>query len=302
MIEGILVGIFSNSIFSFIQNANEKVDKQNDNDLVQRIHNVLEKTTKDFFSKYSKLYPNPETTFIAKESNIEIIIDYFHFGKEINLKMSLDPKGIDGKTYIKNQHLDYFIQRLENNINEDYRLSKIKATKEHYVDSQEAFSDIKDIKRLLGLGYDKSTEKESSWEFKDAVTGEKIEHKEGEKHHLKYPNGAEQIFMVNGDIISVDIKGMNDKWAYYEMDMKTGAIIDNKFPYPLSEYNLVLVESEILNKNTMKNINGSRREIIKMKWGRRIEVVYNSKGKILGFDGKGGWSVNHIKKTIEPSN
>lgn len=302
MIEGILVGIFSNSIFSFIQNANEKVDKQNDNDLAQRIHNVLEKTTKEFFRKYSKLYPNPETSFIANENNIEIIIDYFHFGKEINLKKSLDSKGIDGKTYIKNQHLDYFIQRLEKNINEDYRLSKIKATKEHYVDSQEAFSDIKDIKRLLGLGDGKSTRKENSWEFKDAVTGEKTEHKEGEKYHLKYPNGAEQIFMVKDDIISVDIKGENAKWAYYEMDMKTGAIIDNKFPYPLSEYNLVLVESEILNKNTMKDINGSWKEIIKMKWGRRIEVVYNSKGKILGFDGKGGWRVNHTTKTIEPSN
>jgi hypothetical protein len=302
ILEGILVGIFGNSIFAIIQSLMNSFLDDKDDDLNNRIYESLENATKDFFKEYDEIYKNPHSSFLARESNIRLIVKSIYYGKSINLLEELDRRGFDGEPDVSEEHLHFFVATLDKRMKEDYLLDKIIEEKTHLQEAKEVNENVKKIlETVIGQPTNETIEKKNNWQLTDLATGKDIPFREGEKYHQKYPNGVEQIFMIKGNKISVDFKDVNGRWSYHEIDIDSGNATNNKFPYPVSEYKIVVCESDIINKNVVHLTNGFYQETLTLKWDRRSKVIYDSNNKIQQLEVNGGWQVNQNEKTISPS-
>ncbi|MEK4801062.1 hypothetical protein MHI02_05815 [Oceanobacillus sp. FSL K6-0118] len=303
MLEGILIGIFGNSIFAIIQGMITAFFGDKDDDLNDRIYESLELATKDFFKQYGEIYRKPHSSFLARESNIRLIVQSVYFGRNIDMLEELDKRGFDNEPDVSQEHLHYFVSSLEKLMREDFILDKLLEEKTHIHESKLANENIKEILEVVtGQSNNTTPEKKSNWQLTDLATGEEIPFREGKKYHQKYSNGVEQIFMIKGDIVSVDFKDEHGRWSYHEIDIKKGSANNNKFPYPVSDYKLVVNELDIINKTVTPLSNGYYQEEMTLKWGRTSKVIYDNKNRIQQFDVSGGWSVNHNSKTISPYN
>ncbi|MGN7296367.1 hypothetical protein [Ferdinandcohnia sp. SAFN-114] len=303
MLEGILMGIFGNTIFAIIQGMVTTLFGDKDDDLNNRIYESLEMATKDFFKQYGEIYRKPHSSFLARESNIRLIVQSVYFGKKIDVLKELDRRGFDNEPDVSEEHLHYFVSNLEKIMKEDFILDKLKEEKKHIEESKVANENIKEILEIVtGQSTTTPTVKKGNWQLTDLATGNEIPFIEGKKYHQKYPNGVEQIFMIKDDIISVDFKDKDGRWSYHEIDISKGSAKNNKFPYPVSEYKLVVNKSDIINKTVTPLSNGYYQEEMTLKWGRTSKVIYDINDRIQQCNVSGEWMVNHNSKTISPHN
>lgn len=303
MLEGILIGIFGNSIFAMIQGMVSALFDDKDDDLNNRIYESLELATKDFFKQYGEIYKEPNSSFLARESNIRLIVQSVYFGKSMDVLEEIDRRGFDNEPNVSQGHLHHFVSTLERFMKEDFILDKIMEEKRHIQDSKVTNDNIKEILEIVtGQSANTTTEKKGNWQLTDLATGDKIPFAEGKRYHQRYENGVEQIFMIKGDTISVDFKDEHGRWSYHEIDISNGSAKNNKFPYPISDYKLVVNDSDIINKTVIPLSNGYCQEMLTLKWGRTSKVIYDNHRKIKQFEVNGGWMVNHNFKSISPNN
>ncbi len=303
MLEGILVGIFGNTIFTIIQSFLTNMFHDKDEDLNNRIYESLEAATEEFFKRYGDIYKTPHNSFIARESNIRLIVNSLFYGNNINLIKEIDRRGFEEEPNVSDEHLHFFIVTLNKIMKEDYLLDKIITEKIHIQESKEANENIKEIlETVTGQSTKdvKNNQNKAKWQLTDIATGREIPFIEGKKYHQKFPNGVEYIFMFNGNNILVDFKDIHGRWSYHELDLE-GNAKNNKFPYPISDYKLVVNENDIINRTITPLANGFYQEVITLKWNRISKVIYDKNNEIQELEVSGGWKVSHDSKTISPA-
>jgi len=252
IMSGILVGIFGNVIFVTIQALVKDFFGENDENLKNRIYELLEMATKEFFENYGEVYI-PQSSFLARESNIKLIIRSFFYGNNINLYYELDRQGFDNDPDVSEEHLLFFIETLNKLTEDDFLLSKIKTQKNYYEESKNHFEVAKETNNNVNKILDslnkvpsKGSEK-NKWMFYDNKTGKETPVKIGKRYTDKFSNGVEFEYMFNdAGTVHVNFKDIYGRVTYSEFDLD-GNAKNTKLPFDLSEYTLVLPKEEVNN-------------------------------------------------------
>lgn len=122
---------------------------------------------------------------------------------------------------------------------------------------------------------------------------------EGKQYILKFPNGVETTYMFKNGLIYVHLIDVNGQKSYYELDFN-GNVKNTKFPYELSEYKIVISDDQIVHENVIQLSNDYYREVIKLKWDKQADVIYNLKRELQQMDLQGGWEVKHLERIMIP--
>lgn len=96
MFASVLLGIFGNTVYDLIKESLKGTSSDKDDDLIQRIYTALEGASGQFFLKYDNKFGEPNSSFLAREENIGIIIKSVFYGNNVELVQELCPKGFDG--------------------------------------------------------------------------------------------------------------------------------------------------------------------------------------------------------------
>jgi len=304
MIESILLSIFGNTIYDLIKTSLKDSTAEDDADLVGRIHIALEEASQKFFLKYDNQFGKPDSSFLARKSNIDSIVKSIFYTNHLDLSESISPKGFDGVEDLNQEALYYFCNQLNEFMMKDFRLSKIIVEKSHIKESKERddkiiglLNDLTGQKQQAELGVPEESFK--GWMISDE-NGNESQLIEGKQYHQKFPNGVEYSFMFKDGLIYVELLDLHGQKSYYELDIN-GNVKDHKFPYPLSEYKLIISEDQIVHKDKIELGNGFYREVIRMKWGKQADVVFNHKRELQSINLHGGWEVKHLEKIILPT-
>jgi hypothetical protein len=304
MLSGILVGIFGNGIYDIIKFSIKDTLLEKDDDFINRIYNSIEEASKLFFTKFGNEFGEPSESFLARQSNIDIIVKSCFYGNSFELIKEISPQGFDLSENLTYEALYFFVSKLDEVMMKDFRLNKIITEKRHINESKENSNKIMNLLNSLVQQNQKSGDitKENSfrgWAMKDA-SGNDIPFVEGKKYIAEGDNGVEISCMFKNGQIYVDFTDIHGQKSYYELDID-GNVKDSKFPHDLSEYKLIIPEEQIVNKNTYTLSNGFYREVIKLKWDKQADVIFNSEKKIQQINLHGGWKVSHLERTISPS-
>ncbi|ABR48423.1 hypothetical protein Amet_2265 [Alkaliphilus metalliredigens QYMF] len=300
MVGEILLGIFGTEMCNLIKKALKDSLVDRDEDLIERIHSSIEEASKVFFEVYGSQFGKPSSSFLARQSNIEVIVKSIFYGSNFELSNELWPEGFDGAADASRQSLDFFVDKLNEIMMKDFRLNQIITEKKHISENEKNF---KDIMELLGTLTQQGKTLENNknfnnWIMKDEY-GKESKIIEGKQYRKKFPNGLDYKYMFKDDLIYVEILDLHGQKSYYELDIN-GNVKDSKFPYELSEYKLIVAEDQIVNKNIFKLPNGFYREAYKLKWNKQADVIFNQKGEIQHINLRGGWEVKHLEKVITP--
>jgi hypothetical protein len=85
--------------------------------------------------------------------------------------------------------------------------------------------------------------------------------------------------------------------AYYIFDNK-GNVLDQKFPYPIKDYEIVIDPLLILRQSKENIADNMIREVFTLKWGKKVIVDRKEDGELVSFDIKNGAIINHQLKRI----
>lgn len=297
----ILLGIFGNSIYDLIKAGLKDTFIDKDDDLIGRIHSALEESSKQFFVKYGIEFGEPSSSFLARKTNIDKIVKSVFFENNFELVNELSPKGFDGANDITQEALYFFTEKLNECMMKDFRLNKIIIEKNHIYESKETSKRIMDLlNNLQHMQIEGDTKEEGfyGWTMQDEL-GNESPLIEGKQYVHKFPNGAETTYMFKNGLIYVDFIDIHGQKSYYELDIN-GNVKNTKFPYELSEYKLVIPDDQIVHKNVIKLSDEYYREVIKLKWDKQADVIYNLKGELIQINLHGGWQVQHLEKLILP--
>lgn len=303
LIEGLLLGLAGNGIYSIIQNTIVKLTSNKDDDLYERIYLSLDNATQEFFKVYKKEYPRPNDSFLARENNIDLIIQYVFYDQSINLFESLERKGFEDSKELSETELNFFLNAFINTAKKDIKLNRIITENEHYTQSKKMGKNVEKILDVVQQKNPDEQEKNSkaskNYKMIDESTGEEIEYVEGKKQHFHFPNGVQYTLLMKDDKIFVDMTDPEGKVQYMELD-KDFNVKQVDPPYPLAEYSLAIPDNEILSKHTTQISKDVYKENIKLKWGRNAEVYYDRNHEIIKVHNTGNWKMDHQSKTIYP--
>jgi hypothetical protein len=199
LIGEILFGLFGNTIYDLIKGTLKDVFLDKDDDLIQRIYNSLEEASSEFFKYYGNQFGKPSSSFLARQSNVEIIVRSIFYGNKIVLDKELSPKGFDADLDVSKEALDFFVNKLNEVMMKDFRLNKIITEKRHIWDSQanhkeiiELFDNITQHGRLLEKNKDSGF---SDWIMQDE-NGNESKLIESKQYHQIFQNGLEYTYML----------------------------------------------------------------------------------------------------------
>lgn len=143
------------------------------------------------------------------------------------------------------------------------------------------------------------SESEKEPKFKIKHDGKIIIPEEGKIYTSQISDKSTVDFMVKDDVIHVNYTTPDGSKWYYVLDEK-GNLVDQKIPYKLEEFQVVIPEGMELSRETIPLQNGFRQVRIKLKWGKSINMILDSQDKLKKLDIKGGADINYLEKTISP--
>jgi hypothetical protein len=124
---------------------------------------------------------------------------------------------------------------------------------------------------------------------------------EGKMYTSRAPNGAKVDYMLKQERIHLEYISSNKEFtAYYVLDRDCN-VIDSRFPYKLDEYSVRIPRDLELRRSATTLSNGYRMVDVQLKWGRSINLLYDQNGKLQQLSAKGGWTVSHEGRIIEPN-
>ncbi|MEQ8577683.1 MAG: hypothetical protein RIC57_02980 [Balneola sp.] len=126
---------------------------------------------------------------------------------------------------------------------------------------------------------------------------EDLEKIEQNGYYEKELNDQKVRYFLDGQFLHIEHELKDDIIAYYVMD-EVGNIVENKFPYPLEEYELTIDSSLIIKSIKEKLADGITKETVFMKWGNIATIIWNSKNQLAHFNVKKGCTINHLEKKI----
>lgn len=136
---GVLIGILGNGAYQTIKLLGKNVlgiDEDEDK-VFERLYKSIELASQKFFEKYPYEFGRPESSFLARQTNIEAIIRSIFYGYQGNLCNEIDPNGFEKAPDALPEAIDFFLRTLEVTMREDYYLDRILADKRHMQDTLE---------------------------------------------------------------------------------------------------------------------------------------------------------------------
>jgi hypothetical protein len=103
--------------------------------------------------------------------------------------------------------------------------------------------------------------------------------------------------MVNGSVACVEQTLANGTVAYYEVD-GDGNVKESKFPYPLSEYQLVIPPEMILRQESRNLPAGFIETTYTLKWSRSVRVIKDGNGKLGELELRARSGIDHARRLI----
>jgi hypothetical protein len=104
-------------------------------------------------------------------------------------------------------------------------------------------------------------------------------------------------FFLQGSLLHVEQELPDGVIAYYVLD-PNGNLIDQKFPYDISEYTIEFDPSLVLKTFKEPLNDGFTKETVSMKWGKTAIMVRDSKNRLTDIRIEKGSTVDHISKKI----
>jgi len=303
IIEGILLGILGNGAYDLVKSLLKDIFGEEDEDLTQRLYQCIEVASKAFFSKYQDEFGNPNSSFLARQENLDKILRSIYYGNDDELINIISPKGFDGAKDASKDSILYFVENLEKAMLNDFRLNMILTEKRHITESREMGDKIYHLlSQIVNSSKNEAVivpDNKEKFTLTDG-TGNKLPFKEGEVYLQKYPNGVQIEYMVKNGLIYVDFTDLYGQKAYYEVDFD-GNVKNTKFPYDLSEYKIDIPMKDIISKENFILPNGCCKEIYKLKWDKSVSIVYDLSRKMQQLEVTGGCSISHRDKLIKIS-
>lgn len=115
-------------------------------------------------------------------------------------------------------------------------------------------------------------------------------------YEIDFYNQKIRCFLV-GEVLHIEQEYPDGTTAYCGLN-PDGSLTDEKWPFPKSEYELIIEDDLILTTKNKEVGDGNKIEIIKFKWGKSLEIYRNSDGLVLDYKFKCTYTINHQKKKI----
>ncbi len=127
---------------------------------------------------------------------------------------------------------------------------------------------------------------------------ERVEPKEGKLYSTIGRTGCRLEYMVKDGKVFTEYTSPDGKRTAYTVADMQGNVLDCKFPYPLSEYTVVVPTDLELKRSEKQLPNGWRHVHIDLKWNGEAEMLYDPQGNLKSFSCKGGLKTNHKLKRL----
>lgn len=196
---------------------------------------------------------------------------------------------------IKNQNSQKFIPIVRN---EEGRTPVCLATR-LYVDMRkdgDYQSGLQEIANVLCSGQiPTEPPKPKGWSFdpegKDPLV-------KGQPRVFQQPDGRiETAMLLDNEVVALEQVFPWGGVAYYEQ-LPNGTIIRQKWPYPQSEYAIVLNPAEVVQKEQSHQPEGATLHIAVLKWGRSVRWLTDAQKTLLDYHIVGPYELNHAHKEI----
>ncbi|MBL4561833.1 MAG: hypothetical protein JKX79_12710 [Labilibaculum sp.] len=102
-------------------------------------------------------------------------------------------------------------------------------------------------------------------------------------------------YYLEGNLLHVEQELKDGIIAYYIID-ENGNMVDQKLPFPLEEYEVV-IDPNLIVKSTVEHLqNGLKKEIIYMKWGKVALIIRHKDNRLAHLHIEKGFTINNIEK------
>ncbi|MEC0126526.1 hypothetical protein [Paenibacillus pabuli] len=305
MIGEILLGVLGNSAYDILKKIIKKQFGQEDEEIIQMFITSIETTSKHFFDIYGDEYGTLESSFLSVQQNWEVLLRSIFYGAE-EIKgenFIISGLGLDKGEVLKGANK--FLELLQLEMSKQWKLDKILTEKRHMIESEKYMKETNEKLSFLenfikGLASTNQPSKDSEIPSIEANLGiNKIEF--NKKYKMDFINGASINYMLNQELIYVEYVFEDGATAYYEVDY-SGAVRNSKFPYPLEQYEIVIPEGMLVDKQVIEFLNGNIHEKFIFRWGKHFTTVKDKQGNILKIDAEVEVEVDHRNKKINIKN
>lgn len=116
-------------------------------------------------------------------------------------------------------------------------------------------------------------------------------------YYEKEFNGQKIRYFLDGKFLHIEHELANNIIAYYVMD-EEGNMVDQKWPFSLDEYELIINPDLVLKVTHEILSDGLKKEIVLMKWGKVAIFIRNNENRLIYLKVEKGYTINHIEKKI----
>ncbi|MDE2309279.1 MAG: hypothetical protein KGL01_00435 [Betaproteobacteria bacterium] len=136
--------------------------------------------------------------------------------------------------------------------------------------------------------------KDNEWSMGSAGIHEVIQEN---GYYEKQMEGYKIRYFLSGNLLHVEQELSNGSIGYYVIDSK-GNMVEQKFPFPLSEYSVEFEPNIVLQRQKANLSDGTVREDVLMKWGKRAVIIWDSSHLLKDLHCENGVRIDHIRKVF----
>ncbi|WP_010233171.1 hypothetical protein [Clostridium arbusti] len=263
--------------------------KEDNSELTNDIYNCIDNAIEKFFQHYGNKYGIATESFLARQENYNIIINSIFYSELEPLKNKINRIGFENIN-ADDEAVEYFVECLSDEMRKNFKFNKILSEKDRLKKIDEIYDIVsKDNKQKIKNYIN------SNFTIK-YENGKQIPVKKGTLYHKKFQNGSEHKVMIDETGYYIESKDLNGRISYFDVDFDM-KIKSSKFPYKLSEFELVIPEEEVIAKSIYSIPNGHG-EIYNFKWGKRVIAEFNNSGKLTGLQAEVKSRTNYDLKKI----
>lgn len=293
MIGSIMISILGAAVYDGVKEISKELTGIKDDEIIDKIYECIENSMIKFKNEYSEKYKKGNDSFLAREENLKLMIQLFHYSSSIDLIKQLNKKGFVENMDATEEEIISFVNILNQEINEYFVLDKIITEKKNANVINDKLDNIgSDIKRITR----KNNEEIKNEMYLVKEDGTKISCEN--KIKSKYKLGEDTIVetLMKNKTCHVDVTNRNGDNSYYEIDNQNGLTSST---IDLSKYKLDFIEEDILNEKIMNLNNGMYIKETKLKWGNKMKATYNKNDELCKIEGEGYWRFDKTTKTIK---